>query len=84
MREIPKFYNDLNEIEKEIYSLLHQGVKKRKSNFHYLALGTTSSENFPELRTVILRDFSQKEMIIKIHSDSRSIKIKHIEKNNNV
>ena len=84
MKEIPKFYNDLNEVEKEIFSLLNQGVKKRKSNFHNLALGTTSLKNFPDLRTVVLRGFSEKEMIISIHSDSRSKKIKHIEKNNSV
>ena len=76
MKEIPKFYNDLNEVEKEIFSLLNQGVKKRKSNFHNLALGTTSLKNFPDLRTVVLRGFSEKEMIISIHSDSRSKKNK--------
>ena len=31
MRELPKFYNCLEETRKEIFSLLFQGMKKRKS-----------------------------------------------------
>ena len=84
MKTLPKFYNDLDEIEREIYNLLIQGVKKRKSNFHNAVLGSVSYDNKPEIRTVVLRDFSQKNLNIKIHSDLRSKKIKELEKNNNI
>lgn len=84
MKTLPKFYNDLDEIEREIYNLLIQGVKKRKSNFHNAVLGSVSYDNKPEIRTVVLRDFSQKNLSIKIHSDSRSNKIKDLLKNKNI
>ena len=84
MKTLPKFYNDLDEIEKEIYNLLIQGVKKRKSNFHNAVLGSVSFDNKPEIRTVVLRDFSQKNLNIKIHSDLRSKKIKDLEQNKNI
>ena len=84
MKTLPKFYNDLDEIEREIYNLLIQGVKKRKSNFHNAVLGSVSYDNKPEIRTVVLRDFSQKNLNIKIHSDLRSKKIKDLEQNKNI
>ena len=84
MKTLPKFYNDLDEIEKEIYNLLIQGVEKRKSKFHNAVLGSVSFDNKPEIRTVVLRDFSQKNLSIKIHSDSRSNKIKDLLKNKNI
>ena len=54
MRELPKFYNSLEETRKEIFSLLFQGVKKRKSNFHNLVLNTIDLQNKPDARTVVL------------------------------
>ena len=84
MKTLPNFYNNLDEIEKEIYSLLIQGVKKRKSYFHNAVLGSIPYDNKPEIRTVVLRDFSQKNLNIKIHSDLRSKKIKELEKNKNI
>ena len=53
MKEIPKFYNDLDLTLKEIKYLLSRGVKDRKSNFHYTVLSTIKN-NTPESRTVIL------------------------------
>ena len=84
MKETPRFYNCLKETENEIFSLLFQGVKKRKSNFHNLVLSTINLENKPEARTVILRGFSRDELTISIHSDKRSNKINDIKKNKNV
>ena len=75
MKEIPKFYNCLDETFKEIISLLYQGFKKRKSNFHNTVLCTVNSDLKPEARTVVLRNFSMEDFTIKIHSDNRSNKI---------
>ena len=82
MKEIPKFYNCLNETFKEIISLLFQGFKKRKSNFHNTVLCTVNNLK-PEARTVVLRNFSMDDFTIKIHSDKRSNKILDISKNKN-
>tara|TARA_Y100000589_G_C27054261_1_gene588588 strand:- start:114 stop:731 length:618 start_codon:yes stop_codon:yes gene_type:complete len=84
MKQYPKFYNDLEETKKEILSLLFQGVKKRKSNFHNTILNTVGLNQKPESRTVVLRGFSANELSIKIHSDVRSKKISEIKKNENV
>ncbi len=81
MKELPKFYNSLEETKKEIFSLLFQGVKKRKSNFHNLVLNTIDLQNKPEARTVVLRGFSEEDLTINVHTDSRSEKVKHLENN---
>jgi len=84
MKEIPKFYDCLEETKKEIFSLLFQGVKKRKSNFHNLVLNTLGMDNNPNSRVVILRNFSSQELTVNIHSDFRACKISEIQKNKNV
>ena len=84
MKDLPKFYNCLNKIKKEIFFLLNQGVEKRKSNFHTLVLATTNEQNRAEVRTVVLRSFSEKNMLIGIHSDIRANKIKELKRNNKV
>ena len=82
MKELPKFYNSLEETRKEIFSLLFQGVKKRKSNFHNLVLNTIDLQNKPDARTVVLRSFSQEDLTIGIHTDNRSEKVEHLKNNN--
>ena len=84
MKELPKFYNCLEETKKEIFSLLFQGVKKRKSNFHNLVLNTIGVDKNPNSRVVILRNFSSDELSINIHSDLRANKIEEVKKNKNV
>jgi len=81
MKELPKFYNSLEETRKEIFSLLFQGVKKRKSNFHNLVLNTIDLQNKPDARTVVLRSFSQENLTLGIHTDNRSEKVEHLKNN---
>ena len=83
MKEVPKFYNDLDLTLQEIEYLLSRGVKDRKSSFHYTMLSTINNKA-PESRTVILRNFKKDMYELKIHSDLRSEKINHIQSNNNV
>ena len=83
MKELPKFYNDLDLTLQEIDYLLSRGVKDRKSSFHYTMLSTINN-NFPESRTVILRNFNKDMFELNIHSDLRSGKINQIEINSNV
>ena len=84
MKTKPKFYNCLEETKREIFSLIFQGVKKRKSKFHNVVLNTISLESKPEARTVVIRNFCRDELTLNIHSDKRSKKIMEIKKNNNV
>jgi len=84
MKNLPKFYNSLKEIEKEIYLSLSKGVKERESNFHKAVLATTNLENKPEARTVVLRNFEKKKLALSIHSDHRANKVVELNNNNNV
>ena len=44
MKEIPKFYNCLDETLKRNYLLSFRGFKDRKSNFHNTVLCTVTSD----------------------------------------
>ena len=83
MKELPKFYNNLDITFEEIKYLLNRGIKDRKSCFHYTVLSTVNNA-FRESRTVILRSFNEEIFELNIHSDLRSKKINQLAKNNNI
>ena len=83
MRELPKYYDNLDLTFDEILSLCHRGVKDRKSQFHNVVLSTVDENQNPDARTVILRGFDSKKMTINIHSDGRAKKINHLKLNKN-
>ena len=84
MKEIPKYYDNLDLTLEEILGLIQRGVKDRKSGFHNFVLATSSFENEPDARTVVLRGFDSEKMEISFHSDLRSQKINQLNKNKNV
>ena len=84
MKELPNYYNDLDLTLKEILGLIQRGVKDRKSGFHNFVVATSSFQNTPDARTVVLRGFDSKKMEISFHSDLRSHKINQLNKNKNV
>ena len=84
MKEIPKYYDNLDLTLEEILGLIHRGVKDRKSGFHNFVLATSSFKNEPDARTVVLRGFDSEKMEISFHSDLRSQKINQLIKNKNV
>ncbi len=75
--------NDLIEIEKQIWLLLEQSVKTAKSAFHQGNLATINND-FPEQRTVVLRNIDSERKTLRFHTDIRSEKINHIKNNNAV
>ena len=84
MKEIPKYYDNLDLTLEEILGLIQRGVKDRKSGFHNFVLATSSFKNEPDARTVVLRGFDSEKMEISFHSDLRSQKINQLIKNKNV
>ena len=84
MKQLPNYYDDLDLTLKEILGLIQRGVKDRKSGFHNFVLATSSFDNKPDARTVVLRGFDSKKMEISFHSDLRSQKINQLIKNKNV
>ena len=83
MKEIPKYYDNLDLTLEEILGLIQRAVKDRKSGFHNFILAT-SFDNKPDARTVVLRGFDSEKMELSFHSDLRSQKINQLIKNKNV
>ncbi len=73
--------NNLQEIEKQIWLLLQESVKTAKSAFHQGIIATINND-FPEQRTVVLRNINLDEKTLRFHTDIRSEKINHLRQNN--
>ena len=65
------------------WKLLHKGVGNHRHPFYRPVLATMDG-NKPEVRTVILRSFSEKERILICHCDARTSKVTQIQANPNV
>ncbi len=83
MSSTPKFYNNLNLINHEIWRLLCDGVRDRKSFFHTPSLGTIRKGKV-KIRTLVLREANKKKLLLRFHSDIRSKKIEDIKKDQKV
>ncbi len=75
--------NDLIEIEKQIWLLLKQSFKIAKSPFHQAYVATINN-NFPEQRTVVLRNINIEEKTLRFHTDIRSEKIENLRNSNSL
>ena len=73
----------LNEILESSWKLLHDGVRDFRNPFHHSTL-TTIDDNKPQVRIVILREFSEKNRTLICHCDSRGPKVLQIRDNPNV
>ena len=76
------YYEDFNEIEKKLWSLLKSAVKDRNSEFRTPVFICGNNEDL-DGRVVVLRKADQKNNFIQFHSDIRSTKINKIKKNPN-
>ena len=74
---------NLKKIEQLIWDFFIQGVKNKKSAFHYPTIGTSNGKDF-NLRTVILRKVIRENRTIIFFTDFRSKKIKELSINNKV
>ena len=71
------------QIIKSEWENINSGIQKAKHEYHSFIFSTVS-KNSPDSRTVILRDFNEHKPAIWFHSDRRSKKILHMEKNKKV
>ena len=76
------YYEDFNEIEKKIWSLLIRAVNDRNSEFR-TPVFICGNDNDLDGRVVVLRKADEKNNFIQYHSDIRSSKIEKIKKNPN-
>ena len=79
----PTHYNNIDEIYVQIWALLEEGKKNRKSEFHNFYIANNSNL-YPSLRTVVLRHVNEEDKSIGFHTDIRSNKISEIRNNSNV
>ena len=71
------------QIIKSEWENINLGIQKAKHDYHSFVFSTVSN-NSPDSRTVILRDFDEHKPAIWFHSDKRSKKILHLEENKKV
>ena len=72
----------LDKIEEKIKEEIINCINEKKNSFRNVVLSTVK-KNTPNLRIVVLRDFSN-DWNVSFYTDSRSSKIEEIEKNKNV
>ena len=74
--------NEIKRIYEQEITFLTDAIKNGKNKYHTFTLSTINNE-YPELRTVVLRKLEKKPFKIFFNSDTRSPKIKELEKNKN-
>ena len=79
-QEQVSYYEDFNEIEKKLWSLLIRAVNDRNSEFRTPVFICGDKDNL-DGRVVVIRKVDDKNYFIQFHSDLRSTKIDIIKKN---
>jgi len=70
-------WNSLDGVLKEICKMLDRGASNYHDPFHWPVLGTTGKAG-PDMRCVILRQFSMPERVLVCHTDARAAKVRAI------
>ena len=83
MNNIPNYYNNIDLILDEIWSLLQRGVADRNEDFR-LPVVIVSSNDSAEGRVVVLRGAFKDKNILRFHTDFRSSKIKSLKENKKI
>ena len=83
MNNIPNYYNNIDLILDEIWSLLQRGVVDRNEDFR-LPVVIVSSNDSAEGRVVVLRGAFKDKNILRFHTDFRSSKIKSLKENKKI
>ncbi len=80
----PPHPDDLTEILTQTWAMLRRGVRDRKHSFHTPTLATVDEHGCPEARTVVLRGVDEESRALWCHTDARSPKVAHAERQNTV
>ena len=83
MNNIPNYYNNIDLILDEIWSLLQRGVADRNEDFR-LPVVIVNSTDSAEGRIVVLRGAFKDKNILRFHTDFRSSKIKSLKENKKI
>ena len=63
---------------------IRTAIEGRDDDLHILNLVTIDKKNIPNTRNIVIRDFSEKKLTIRFHTDKRSSKISDIQNNNKI
>tara|TARA_Y100001935_G_C17184966_1_gene447092 strand:- start:321 stop:905 length:585 start_codon:yes stop_codon:yes gene_type:complete len=74
------FENSLETMLEKAFKTFSDGVENAKSYFHTPTVCTFEGQDI-SARTVVLRDFNEKDRILRFHTDQRSPKISQIKDN---
>mgnify|MGYP003319924445 FL=1 len=80
MLSLPEEYKTLEETLDASFKVLENAIENRRSLFHTPVLSTFSDSKINS-RVIVLRAFDPEKRILRIHSDSRSRKIKDVSEN---
>ena len=83
MNNIPNYYNNIDLILDEIWSLLQRGVADRNEDFR-LPVVIVNATDSAEGRIVVLRGAFKDKNILRFHTDFRSSKIKSLKENKKI
>jgi len=75
--------SDLKKMYQEEMKKCRDAVKDGKHPYHIFTFSTIKDKKWPEIRTVVLRDFKLKPNVIYFNTDYRSPKISQMKNNNN-
>ena len=79
IKDIPDYYNNINLILDEIWTLLQRGVVDRNEDFRLPVVIANSGEG-ADGRIVVLRGAFKDKNILRFHTDYRSPKIEYLKK----
>ena len=75
------FENSLETMLEKAFLTISKGVDDSKSYFHTPTVCTFKGQDI-SARTVVLREFNEKDKVLRFHTDQRSPKISQIKENN--
>ena len=75
---LPDHYSQLDAAEKAAWDMLEDGAASAKTAFHTPVLATVAPDGAPLARTVVLREASRAEKILRANTDQRSRKARDL------
>ena len=72
---------ELSTVLENVWHLLGVGLRDRKHGFHLPVVATSTPDEGPDVRKVVLRGVDRAHRLLRFHSDARSSKIRQIEQN---
>lgn len=76
---LPSHYDNLEGSLKHAWALIARGAADRKSAFHTPVVATVNEIGWPSQRVMVLRAAHVESRTLRLHTDQRSAKLRHLE-----